>query len=143
MIFSQDRVQHRKFFIDSWQKFLDKQPLSDLEEQIARIIELHPEYHNQINLANIDTDYSSDMGQINLFLHISLHLAIIEQIQINRPNGIAELYNKLLSKYSYNEHKVQHTMIDYLTEEIWKSQKYNTLPDERNYVNNLERLLFE
>ncbi|GAB4224445.1 MAG: DUF1841 family protein [Francisella sp.] len=140
MIFSQDRYQLRKIFIDSWEKFINKKPLTELEEQIARIIELHPEYHKDIKMDNIDKDYSPEMGQINPFLHISLHLAIIEQVQTNRPNGITNIYQKLLTKYHNDEHKVHHLMIDYLAEAIWKSQKYNTLPDEKEYLTKLQEL---
>ena len=131
MIFSQDRHQLRTTFIDSWEKFKGGKILTPIETQIARIIELHPEYQQQISMANIDTDYSPDMGQVNPFLHISLHLAIIEQIQTNRPAGISNIYTALLQKYNRDEHKVQHTMIDYLAEQMWLSQKYNTAPDEK------------
>ncbi|QIV95994.1 uncharacterized protein DUF1841 [Allofrancisella inopinata] len=143
MIFSQDRNQLRKLFIDSWQKFQAREPLTAIEEQISRIIELHPEYHNQINMDNIDKDYSPEMGQINPFLHIGLHLAIIEQIQTNRPAGIASIYTKLLAKYNFDEHKVQHIMIDYLAEEMWKSQKYNALPEDKVYLDKLNQLLLK
>jgi hypothetical protein len=143
MIFSQDRYQLRKLFIDSWQKFLKKEPLTAIEEQIARIIELHPEYHQQIDISNIDKDYAPEMGQINPFLHISLHLAIIEQIQTNRPLGINSIYKDLLTKYSNDEHKVHHIMIDYLAEQMWQSQKYNTPPDEGNYLARLQDLVLK
>ncbi|APC91785.1 MULTISPECIES: DUF1841 family protein [Francisella] len=141
MILSQDRYQLRKLFIDSWDKFVNNKPLTALEEQIARIIELHPEYHKQITLNNIDKDYSLEMGQINPFLHISLHLAIIEQVQTNRPFGINNVYQQLLKKYNNDEHKVHHLMIDYLAEEMWKSQKYNILPDEQSYLIKLQKLV--
>ncbi|WP_150465202.1 DUF1841 family protein [Francisella sp. SYW-2] len=143
MILSQDRYELRKLFIDSWAKFLDKKPLTAIEEQISRIIELHPEYHKQITIENIDKDYSPEMGQINPFLHISLHLAIIEQVQTNRPIGINTTYHQLLSKNNNDEHKVHHLMIDYLAEEIWLSQKYNTLPDEQNYLTKLQELVLK
>ncbi|AJI52562.1 DUF1841 family protein [Francisella philomiragia] len=143
MIFSHDRYQLRKLFIDSWNKFLNKQSLTAIEEQISRIIELHPEYHKQITIENIDKDYSPEMGQINPFLHISLHLAIIEQVQTNRPIGINTTYQQLLSKYNNDEHKVHHLMIDYLAEEMWLSQKYNTLPDEQNYLTKLQELVLK
>ncbi|ALB01783.1 hypothetical protein ACH24_03620 [Francisella persica ATCC VR-331] len=140
MILSKDRYQLRKIFIDSWDKFINNKPLTTLEEQIARIIELHQEYHKQITLDNIDKDYSPEIGQINPFLHISLHLAIIEQVQTNNPLGITNVYRQLLNKYDNDEHKVHHIMIDYLAEKMWKSQKYNTLPDEQNYLTKLQEL---
>ena len=143
MIFSQDRYQLRKLFVDSWNKLQNKQPLTAIEEQIARIIELHPEYHNDIIFENIDKDYSPDMGQINPFLHISLHLAIIEQVQTNRPFGISDAYKRLLKKHNHDEHKVHHIMIEYLAEEMWKSQRYNTAPDENQYLQKLQELLLK
>jgi hypothetical protein len=141
MIFSNDRVELRSLMINSWYKFQAKQSVTAIEEQIARIIELHPEYHNLITMQNIDTDYSPEMGKINPFLHISLHLAIIEQVQTNRPNGINKAYKDLLVKHNHDEHEVHHIMIDYLAEEMWLSQKYNTLPDEQKYLINLQKLL--
>ncbi|MDE5005298.1 DUF1841 family protein, partial [Francisella tularensis subsp. holarctica] len=75
-------------------------------------------------LENIDKDYLPLVGQINPFLHISLHLAIIEQIQTNRPFCISNVYQQLLVKYNNDEHKVHHIKIDYIAEERWKSQKY-------------------
>ncbi len=80
--------------INSWQKFQENQPVNAIEEQIYRIIELHPEYHELITMQNIDTDYSPEMGQVNTFLHIIMHLAIIEQVQTNRPNGINQVYKE-------------------------------------------------
>ncbi|MDE4976157.1 DUF1841 family protein, partial [Francisella tularensis subsp. holarctica] len=56
MILSQDRYQLRKLFFDSWNKFVNNTPLTALEEQIVRIIELHQEYHKLFTLENIDKD---------------------------------------------------------------------------------------
>ena len=63
--------------------------------------------------------------------------------QTNRPFGINETYHKLVNKYNNDEHKVHHLMIDYLAEEMWKSQKYNTLPNEGEYLIKLQELLLK
>ena len=56
MIFSSDRLELRKLYFDSWHKYLTKQPLTDLETQITRIIEHHPENHHYLSsLDNIKT----------------------------------------------------------------------------------------
>ena len=63
MIFSSDRIELRKLYFDSWHKYLTKQPLTDLETQIARIIEHHPEYHHYLsNLDNLDKDFPPEVG---------------------------------------------------------------------------------
>ena len=139
MIFSQDRNELRKLYIDSWIKFTNRVILTPIEVQISRIIEFHPEYHSMMVDKNIDKDYSPETGDINPFLHMGLHLAIIEQFQTNRPAGIQEIYKRLVAKHKGDEHKAHHTMMDYLAEEIWKSQKYNSIPNEQDYLNNLKQ----
>ena len=141
MLFSQDRNEIRKFYIESWQKFINKQIMTPIEQQIARIIEFHPEYHEMFKIDNMDKDYSVESGQINPFLHIGLHLAVVEQYQTNRPSGIRNIYEQFVKKYNGDEHKVHHTIIDYLAETIWQSQKYNQVPDDKKYILNLTNKL--
>jgi hypothetical protein len=141
-MFSQDRNELRMLYIDSWRKFCNREILTELEKQIARIIEKHPEYHAMLKEQNVDTDYSPEANQVNPFLHMGLHLAIIEQYQTNRPAGIRDIYTKLLDKLK-DEHQVHHTMMDYLAEEIWKSQKYNSVPNDQDYLNNLKRAILK
>lgn len=141
MIFSQDRKQLRQMYIDSWAKFVDKKSMTDLEIQIARVIEHHPEYHNLMNEDFVDSDYLPEQGQSNPFLHMGLHLSLIEQIATNRPQGIQAVYQQLVSQYKGDEHKVHHLMMDYLIEAMWTSQKYNKLPDEQAYLKQLQLLV--
>ncbi|WP_119343841.1 DUF1841 family protein [Facilibium subflavum] len=142
MMFNHDRIALRKMYFDSWAKYMNKQPLSELEIQIARVIEHHPEYHHYLsNLANLDKDFLPETGDTNPFLHMGLHLALIEQIATNRPYGITVIYQKLCQRN--DEHDVQHKMIDCLAESIWLTQKNNTAPDESEYLKQLKMLLQE
>lgn len=141
MIFSQDRKQLRQMYIDSWTKFTEKQPMTDLEIQIARVIEHHPEYHNLMVEKFVDSDYLPEQGQTNPFLHMGLHLSLIEQITTNRPQGIQVVYQQLVAHYQGDEHKVHHIMMDHLVEAMWTAQKYNTLPDEQAYLQQLQQSL--
>lgn len=143
MIFNSNRLELRKLYFDSWHKHLTKQTLSDLETQIVRVIEYHPEYqHYLANQDNLDKDFPPELGETNPFLHMGLHLGLIEQVVTNRPSGISTIYQQLCAKYQ-DEHKVQHDMMDYLAESIWSSQKYQTLADEARYIDQLKQLLLK
>jgi len=72
MIFGQDRDALRKMYSDAWQKHCDGIPMSPLEIQIADVIALHPEYHDALDAADLDRDYTPEEGKTNPFLHMGL-----------------------------------------------------------------------
>ncbi|HWT28448.1 MAG TPA: DUF1841 family protein, partial [Methylophilaceae bacterium] len=44
-LFNPSRDQVRQFFFDTWAKFRQQQPLSDLEKIGVQVMQMHPEYH--------------------------------------------------------------------------------------------------
>ena len=132
-----ERQQYRQTIINAWQKHQAKQPLSDLESQIVVIILNHPEYQPILNQADLEKDYRTDN---NPYLHISLHLSLHEQLQTNRPNGITEIYKKLLEKHQ-DPHHVEHLMINVMAELLWNAQQSNTLSSDDIYLQQLNSLL--
>jgi hypothetical protein len=131
-VFSQDRKKQREFLAKSWQKYTSNKPLEPLEKQLVSIIEIHPEYHNLID--NIESDYFPEQGEVNPFLHISLHLALRDQLSINHPKGVKEVYQKLSKQYK-DSHEVEHLMMECIAEMIYISQKNNTAIDHESYLN--------
>ena len=95
-MFSSDRSAQRKFLAKSWEKYKTNQLLEPLELQLANIIAKHPEYQEIIN--NLDTEYFPEQGKINPFLHINLHLSLQDQLDLDQPKGVKEIYNSLLKK---------------------------------------------
>ena len=139
MIFGQDRNELRKMYADAWKKRCDQSPLSPLEAQITDVIEMHPEYHDDVSGDDLDRDYSPDGGQTNPFLHMGLHLGIREQTSTNRPAGIAAVY-KTLAAQKGDVHAAEHEMIECLAETLWEAQSTNQPPDEHKYLERLQRL---
>ena len=139
MIFGQDRNEIRKMYADAWKKHSDGLPMTPLESQIATVVELHPEYHDDITGKDLDKDYTPDGGKTNPFLHMGLHLSIREQVSTNRPAGIATVLHRL-TKQSGDAHAAEHWMIDCLAETLWEAQSQNTAPDEQKYLERLQRL---
>ena len=141
MIYSQkNRQQLRQLYVDSWYKFNQNLPMTNLETQIAKIIKLHPEYHRFINHSDIDKDFTPESGFGNPFLHMGLHMSLIEQIATNRPLGISHVYKLLCDQYG-GEHKVQHLCMNVLGEIIFYAQKNNSLPDEQEYYSRIKAML--
>lgn len=139
MIFSQDRRQLRKMYVEAWQRRLDDQPLSPLQAQIASVVELHPEYHDALTEQDLDLDYLPEGGRTNPFLHLSLHLGIREQVATDRPAGIAAVH-AALSRSLGDAHAAEHRMIDVLAETLWAAQNTGGPPDEERYLEQLRAL---
>ena len=140
MIFPQNRYDLRNFFFESWQKYVAKENLSPLEEQIVSIIQLHPEYHTLLaDKENQDKDYLPEFGETNPFLHMGLHISLLEQLSTNRPAGIVEVFILALPQRAGDEHQVMHEMMEVLSEFVWQMQQQKTVLDEQTYLKALKK----
>lgn len=142
MFFSDDRKQLRDQFRQAWRKKLAGETLEPLEKQIATLIEEHPCYHS-IMLQDddvLDQDFTHEHANENPFLHLSLHLALREQVGTNRPSGIQEVTRLLLLKYQ-DGHDLEHRMMACLGEFLWDAQRQGLAPDEIAYLERLKELL--
>lgn len=141
MFYGETIQDTRQMFFDSWHKQRNKQPLTPLEQEIAQVIQAHPEYHAIIENSNKfqEHTYYPELGETNPFLHMGLHLGIREQVMTNRPAGIHALYQNLVMKYHDPLH-VEHLMMEQLAECLWLAQKNNTAPDEEQYLAMLHAL---
>lgn len=133
-----ERDHLRKIFFATWEKYNKKEPLSPLGRQLISVILVHPEYHSVLdNLSEqLHQNYTTDT---NPFLHMSLHLGLLEQLNTDRPSGIKSYYQQLLSKVG-DSHKVEHLIMDMMATFIWEAQRNNTLPDEQAYIEALKRV---
>ena len=139
-LFNPTRNEVREFFFDTWAKSKANQTLSDLEEIGLKVMHLHPEYHTILDKPDYykQVAYYPELGETNPFLHMSLHLSILEQISINQPIGIAAIYAQLTQKYQ-NEHDALHDILDCLGETIWLAQRNNTGLDSAHYLKLLQQ----
>jgi hypothetical protein len=141
MLFGQDRNQLRRVFFSAWQKYKSQQAMEPLEQIIANVIAMHPEYHHYFDdeTVSLDRDFLPEAGQTNPFLHIGLHISIHEQLSVDQPVGISAIYQTLLSKHQ-DAHTVEHLFMDCLAEMIWEAQRNNAMPDQNGYLECLRRL---
>ena len=112
-MFNPTRNQARQLFFDTWYKYGRHEPLSGMETIALEVILQHTEYHPILEDYDqfIDKDYLPEFGETNPFLHMSMHMAIKEQLSINQPVGIQERYRNLVVKLG-DEHAAIHNVMD-------------------------------
>ena len=139
-MFNPSRADVRRFFFDAWRKYRAQAPLEGLERTAVEIILLHPEHQALLDEPerNVDRDFAPESGAINPFLHLSLHLALAEQLSIDQPRGIAAAYREIAARRG-SEHEALHEILDCLGEVVWRAQRDHTMPDEAAYLDCVER----
>ena len=74
---------------------------------------------------------------MNPFLHLSLHLAIADQISIDQPPGIRSAYNDLRQRLDV--HEAEHALMECLGETLWHAQKNGGAMDSFAYLECIRR----
>jgi hypothetical protein len=139
-MFAPTREEARRFLADAWSKYRAGQPLSALEQRVAGIVAMHPEYHDMLENADryVERDFTPEGGEMNPFLHLSLHLAIAEQLAIDQPRGLRAEYQRLVAARG-DEHAALHEVLECLGEAMWQAQRLRSAPDEAMYLECVRR----
>lgn len=133
-MFDPSRDQVRRFFIDSWHKHRTGLPMSPIEAMAADIIGLHPEYHALLAAPDsIAREFSPADGGLNPFLHLSLHLAIEEQLTIDQPAGLRAAFAACQQR-ARDRHEALHWVLDCLGETVFEAQRNQCPPDGVAYI---------
>jgi len=132
---SHTRDQLRQAYSDAWRKQVAGSPLTPLEAMIADVIGLHPEYQAMLQdtEAALGFEPNAAGSQENPFLHMGLHMAVREQVSIDRPPGVRELHRHLQARYG-GVHGAEHVMMEALAETLWEAQRSGRAPDEAKYL---------
>ena len=138
-MFNPSREEVRRFFFEAWRKYRNQLPIEGLEQTAIEIMLLHPEYHPLLDQPEpyADRDFSPESGQLNPFLHMSLHLAVAEQVSIDQPRGIRALHQQLQS--AQGTHVALHVLLECLGETVWQAQRTGMPPDEAAYLECMRR----
>lgn len=124
-------------FFATWRKYRAGEPLAGVESLALDAILLHPEYHDVLSLPARyrDKDYTDES---NPFLHMSLHVALEEQLSIDQPPGIVQRWRELAARRG-DRHEALHEAIECLAETVWRAQRDGAPPDARAYLDCLAR----
>ena len=132
-MFNPSRDQVREFFIETWRKHRASEVLTPLEIMALDWIIEHPEYHGDLESPEAMTaEYAVEKGRTNPFLHLSMHLAIAEQLSIDHPPGIRRAYQKLVSRS--DAHHAAHEIMECLGQVVWEAQRLGKPLDSDSYV---------
>jgi Domain of unknown function (DUF1841) len=132
---SYSRDQLRQTYADAWRKHLAHSPLTPLEAMIVDVIGAHPEYQAMMSDPQAAQAMAPDSsgGTQNAFLHMGLHLAVREQVAIDRPPGVRDLQRQLQARHG-DAHRGEHTLMEALGETLWQAQRDGRPPDEERYL---------
>jgi hypothetical protein len=136
-MFNPSRDEVRETFFAAWRKYRVGEPLVGIEGLALDIILQHPEYQDLLEHPDkyAHREYTDEL---NPFLHMSLHVALEEQLSIDQPPGIVRLF-KELSLRKGERHSALHQAIECLAETMWRAQRDNAPPDATAYLGCLER----
>ena len=134
-MFNPTREQARGLFFEAWRKYRAGEPLAGMEALALDVILLHPEYHAVLGEPERyrDREYFPELGETNPFLHMSLHVALEEQLSIDQPPGIAALLRALAERRG-DRHDALHQAIECLAETVWRAQREGAAPDASAYL---------
>ena len=141
-LFNPSKEEVRQFFCEAWAKQERSGILTPMESIAARWMVEHPEYHGILSDLESakETEYTPEKGQTNPFLHLSMHMSITEQVQIDQPPGIREASKQLSIKLD-SEHEAQHKIMECLGQVLWNAQRDGAPPDMVAYVEAIKKLL--
>ncbi len=112
--------EQRAFLFDLWEKIQGDNPLSSMEKQIERIIDMHPETHSVLSNRETFENHEFDADEPDPFAHIGLHSIVVEMISNNSPSGIRSIYDRWVTRTG-DKHEVQHEMMSALFEVLIES----------------------
>lgn len=139
---STDPATLRKVYFDAWQKELKGELKTPMETLIADIIRRHPEYHPLFSDLDNFESYQNEKFNLdhNPFFHLGLHVTIAEQISVDRPLGIRDLYLKLLKKIG-EKTQTEHKMMECLAQLLLKSFQQTDNQIEEHYLEAIRKLI--
>ena len=139
-MFQPSRAEARRFFFETWARYRAGQPLEGAQTLALEAMLAHPEYHAVLGNAERfeEREYFPEQGETNPFLHLALHVAILEQVSIDQPAGIRAHYEHLRRTLG-DAWQAQHALMDCLAEALWQSQRQGLPLSQTAYADCLER----
>jgi hypothetical protein len=134
-MFNPSRDDVRRFFCAAWRRQADGSVVTPLEATALKWIAVHPEYHALLadEPRALAEEFTVERGQANPFLHLSMHLALEEQLSIDQPPGIVAAFRRLAARTG-SEHDAAHEAMECLGEVVWGAQR-GTAPAHIEAIN--------
>ena len=139
-MFQPNQSDVRRFFCAAHAAQRAGLPLDPMAAIAARWIAEHPEYHDELadEAAALQAVYTVEEGRTNPFLHLSMHLALEEQLSIDQPPGIRDAVRQLEIRLG-SAQDARHAVMDCLAEVVWQAQRNAASFDNATYLDCLAR----
>ncbi len=141
-MFNPSREEVRRFFRDTLARQRSGAPLTPIEAIASDWLALHPEYFDVLapTREGEPDAFEAREGEANPFLHLSMHLAIVEQVSIDQPAGIRAAVESLTARLG-SAHDAHHEVMECLGEMLWAAERHRAPPDGAAYVGCVEQRL--
>jgi hypothetical protein len=142
-MFNPSQADVRNFFFTLVEKVVSsQQSLSEIEKIAYSVVLEHPEYQSILTnrVKYLNYQWTSEVGQVNPFLHLSLHLTVLEQLSIDQPGGIKNLYIQLCNILG-DRHQAEHQLMDCITEMLYQAQLNHQSPKQQVYFDCINKKL--
>ncbi|MDA0691806.1 MAG: DUF1841 family protein [Nitrospinae bacterium] len=121
----------------------DGKTFEELDERIAHIMDLHPEFDEIWKQGELATYPQEINGKVvSPFVHTVLHVTVDRQITLGQPEFVPEAYNRLIDQ-GMEEHHALHAVMSIYAElhfaNLRKGQQFDTL----DYQSRLQYLSYE
>jgi tetratricopeptide (TPR) repeat protein len=128
-VFGTLREINRQHFHEIWEKAKngELQGLNEEEQRLGKIMLDHSdEYFNQFEFADAMADHEyNPEGEVNPFLHVTLHAVAEKQIQDRNPIEAFQFYNAMLRK-KCSRHEAIHLLNIILVKFLFQTLKERT-----------------
>jgi Domain of unknown function (DUF1841) len=133
----------RQFWLDAFAKLTQNRTANSPHEQLAMdILAQHREFHERLKTGSDPLNRSYSAGEINPYLHLSMHLAVQEQISSDQPAGLRRLFTELQAATG-SAMQAQHHVMQSLEKTMALAQQTQTAPDALAYLVDVSRTLSE
>lgn len=118
-------------------------PAEELDAQITRIMDLHPEFDEIWKQGELATYPQEINGQIvSPFVHTVLHIIVDKQIGNGDPDFVTDTYNRLM-KQGMEEHDCLHAIIAVFADIHFSAVRKGRQLDFLDYQSRLAGLSYE
>jgi len=127
----------RKKIQEVWRRVKEEKELSREDDRLAKILLEHREY--QEIWEKIPFDPEKETGGVNPYLHVSLHLAIENQLAEENPRQVSRYLSKKLAQ-GIDRHEIIHEIAAAFCESLFDTLKYQKPFDRVKYIQRLEEM---
>ena len=117
-------------------------PIEEIDGQIARVLDLHPEFDpiwEEGEMASIPREVNGMI--VNPFVHTVLHVTIDRQLQLEAPEFVAAAYQRLTS-HGMESHEALHAIIAIYANLHFASMRRDMQFDALAYETQIDSLSF-